>query len=195
MSKKDQFLSISNMALMAKRIYSAHQNAGGQRPLAFFQEQIPTLMRGWPQAASIDSYESLTMDQDEEMAQINQDFFRSVEHQFLPAGGFARVKKLETVEDYLNFDTPRDEPTMVNASTYRRGNRFPLDRKITRNYDRDGDGLKGRSLHRENRETPGMDVLWAEVNRPYRAIDDNDARYYGQTTDDDSSTLINTSWN
>jgi hypothetical protein len=197
MSKKASFLSAANMADMTKRVYTAHQNEGGSRFLSYFQEQVAGLMQRWSKLDYIDSYESLTADTDLELEQINQDFYREHVNQFLPAGGYARVKKLETVDDYLNYDIQRDPPATVNAATFRGGNAIPLNRKwvSSRNYDRDNEGLKGRSLGLKNKTHPGMDELWEHVNQPTKPMDRGDVQYYGQRTDDDSTALMNTSWN
>jgi hypothetical protein len=193
-SKKLQFLCDLNVKAMTKRIYNAHQREGGSRPLAYFCEHVAGLMQGWPRLEYIDTYESLVSDPETEMDQINQDFYREMIEQFLPAGGFARVKKLETVDDYLNFDIQRDPPPVVNASVYRDGNRIPVNRKpIIRHYE--NDGVHGQSLGRKNKEMPGMDELWEAVNRPYEKIDRNDVPYYGQREDEGTTALMNTAWN
>ena len=195
MSKRVQFLSAANLAAMAKRVYIAHQNEGGSRFLSHFQEQVAGLMQSWPRLDHIDSYESLTSDAELEMEQINQDFYREVVNQFMPSGGYRAVKKLETVEDYLNYDIQREPAAVVNAATYRNGNQIPLDRRtVTRHYDRANEGLKGRSLGLKNKSMPGMDDLWAHINQPVTKIDRGDVQYYGQATDDDSSTLMTTAW-
>lgn len=191
-SKKAQFLSTSNVTAVTKRIYNTHQREGGSRPLSYFQV-VGGLMQSWPRIEHVDSYESLTTDPESEMDQINQDFYREVIEEFLPAGGFARVQKLETVDDYLNFDIPRDPAPVVNASAYRGGNAVPINRKFTRHYE--NDGVHGKSRGLKNKEMPGMDDLWARVNQPYVAIDRNDMPYYGQHEDEGTTALMNTAWN
>lgn len=197
MSKKIVFLSSGNKSDMAKRVYAAHQNEGGERDLKYFQRTVPSLMNTWTRLDYIDSYESLTEDPEIELEQINQDFYSEFVPHFRPAAGYRHVKKLETRDDYLNYDIQREPDPVTNSARYREDNRIPAMRKwvASRNYARDADGLKARELEIKNKETPGMSDLWARVNQPVRAIDDGDVAYYGQSTDDDASTLINTSWN
>lgn len=195
MSKKAIFLSTDNVAQMVKRIFIAHQNDGGGQAVRYFNEQIAGIMNKWPRLDYVDSYESLTNDIESEMTQINNDFFKNTVDQFLPGAGFKKIKKLETVDDYLNYDIQREPDVTVNAETYRDENRIPVNRKpILRQYDRSSEGIRGRSLSQKTKEIPGMDELWEHVNKPVVPMDRNDVRYYGQSTDDSSSLLMNTSW-
>lgn len=170
---------------MTKRIYTAHKNSGGTRELSEFITTIKNLMYTWDQLDYIDSYESLTND-DSELIKINSDFYATLSRYI----NVIQVKKLSTVDDYLNYDIEREPDRMVNNSMYRFNNQFTVNRKTARHYETKST-LTGRSLTNSAKVSMGMDELWSAVNQgTNQSVDRNDVSYYGQAGDDSTSLLV-----
>lgn len=194
-TKRDYFLSKINQTEMVKRVYIAHQNDGGVRPYNYIDEQIHGLMLSWDKLKYVDSYESLTVDPEIEHEQINNDFFRDIWPQFQVGQGFRMAKKLDTVDDYLNFDIQREPEPVMNSEMFRNSNKIPhWQIRSTRHFDTSNDGVTGRSLSQKIKPHGDMDKVWSRVNEPTVAFDTNDEQYNGPRDDSTSTHLMDTSW-
>lgn len=190
MLKKDRFLSNRNTKKVVSCIYKYHVESGGKLKLSLFQNQIPDLMKNWDKLEEIDSYESLVYDPITEIEHINKEFIdqhKRMFNRFTQKNTITPTYKF-TPENYRQFDAHDSKDIIVQNSTYRFDNTFPIYQTSghNRQYDRSNDGLhNGRSLDNLWNERYNMNELMEHIDKEYKTIDYNDKPYYGDVMNEE----------
>lgn len=189
-SKRSQFLSTANQLTLLREIYSRHIRDGGSQTKQYFMDQLPWLMKKWPNLDKVDSYESLVDDPVSELLQINKDFLREHECMYAAGGDFKTLTPTYKMDvyDYRSLDIrgKGSDDVVVDSSNYRFNNTIPLYQKtgssgIGRHLDIAGsrEGITGRSVE-QGVSGYDMSAIHREMARPYRKIDDLTEDYFGQ---------------
>jgi hypothetical protein len=190
MLKRDRFLSTRNTKKVISNIYKYHVETGGKLKLPLFQKQIPDLMKKWDKLNQIDLYESLVYDPITEMEHINQEFINQHKNMF---NRFSHKNTITTThkftpESYRQFDAHESKDIIVQNSTYRFDNTFPIYQTSghNRQYDLSNDGLyNGRSLDNPMDKKYNMNELLDHIDKEYKTIDYNTKPYYGDVINEE----------
>jgi hypothetical protein len=168
-------------------MYQMHVKDGGKMSINMFKIQIPDLMQNWRNLNKLDSYESLLYNNiDDELKFINKQFINDYKVMYSAGAEILALTPTDTMmpEDYQKLDIRRsdDDFPIISNSSYRNNNKIEADRtsRHIRNYDRDNDGLSGRSMENSNSSRYDMNSIHESIDQPYRQLDYLDTPYYGQ---------------
>ena len=163
------FLANANIDVMCKNLYNVYQQNGGQSNKGKFRDLVILLQQKFLRTTNLGSYELAESNGDktnyvEVLRAINVDYMKFVYNYFkwnvynpfhdlvdvddISSGvsGKRCLKKGSEMrpEDYGSLDLWRSQITQVSNKNFRNNNKIPVYQAglHTRNYDRDGGGLK-----------------------------------------------------
>ena len=178
---------------MVKSFYQKHVGDGGKQSLKIFQEQVPDLMRKWPVLKFVDTYESVTGDNLDELRVLNDEFIKTYRKLWSAGETYDLPKTYKwSVDDYRNVDSAKPADIMVTNDTFRWGNRpRRLQQGLhSRIIDTSNEGMSvGRSL---SQGTSGYDMakFYDNADRAYTNSNTLDAGPTGDSYLDSNLNLL-----
>jgi len=200
-SKKSNFLNLRNVNHVMSKMYERHLASGGKMEKEIFADQIPELMKGWPELDQFDSYQSLVYDPITELEYMNQLFMKEYQDKYSFGSDHLKIPRTDHMDvyGYRGLDAHGKESKIVSGGSYRFDNKIPIYQKVNhlRYHDKDNDGLYlGRSIENLEQKRYNMNDVLDHTNKEYAKIDDNHEDYYGQNnTIHEQDSMDFTGWN